>query len=112
MKFRGDTVLITGTLTNVCCESSARDAGTSATGWSWFGHWVVLVAGANAVRRDQDRNGTLHMVYRSFGDVRPTGEVLGQPEAARLSGPGTGPGQRTSRAATSLPSASRQGPSE
>ncbi len=65
-----DNVLITGTLTNVCCESSARDAST-------LGYRVVLVADANAARRDEDHNATLHTVYRSFGDVRPTSEVLG-----------------------------------
>lgn len=65
-----DTVLITGTLTNVCCESSARDAST-------LGYRVLLVADANAARRDQDHNATLHTVYRSFGDVRSTVEVIG-----------------------------------
>jgi nicotinamidase-related amidase len=64
-----DTVLITGTVANVCCESSARDAST-------LGYRVVMVADANAARRDQDLNATLHTVYRTFGDVRPTDEVL------------------------------------
>lgn len=64
-----DTVLITGTVTNVCCESSARDAST-------LGFRVIMVADANAARRDQDHNATLHTVYRTFGDVRPTVEVL------------------------------------
>jgi nicotinamidase-related amidase len=64
-----DTVLITGTLTNICCESSARDANAS-------GLRVIMVADANAARRDQDHNGALHNIYRSFGDVRPTAEVL------------------------------------
>ncbi|ONK12661.1 isochorismatase family cysteine hydrolase [Streptomyces sp. MP131-18] len=67
---RADTVLITGTVTNVCCESSARDAST-------LGYRVVMVADANAARCDRDHNATLHTVYRSFGDVRPTAEVLG-----------------------------------
>lgn len=35
-----------------------------------------MVADANAARRDQDLNATLHTVYRTFGDVRPTSEVL------------------------------------
>jgi hypothetical protein len=35
-----------------------------------------MVADANAARRDQDLNATLHTIYRSFGDVRPTAEVL------------------------------------
>ena len=41
-----DTVLVAGTVTNVCCESSARDAST-------LGYRVVMVADANA---------TLHVV--------------------------------------------------
>ena len=64
-----DTVLITGTVANVCCESAARDAST-------LGYRVIMVADANAARRDQDLNATLHTVYRTFGDVRPTSEVL------------------------------------
>jgi nicotinamidase-related amidase len=65
-----DTVLITGTVTNVCCESSARDARTQ-------GFRVIMVADANAARTDADHNATLHTIYRSFGDVRPTAEILG-----------------------------------
>ena len=64
-----DTALITGTVTNVCCESSARDAST-------LGFRVIMVADANAARRDRDHNATLHTIYRTFGDVRPTTEVL------------------------------------
>lgn len=63
------TVLITGTVTNVCCESSARDAST-------VGYRVIMVADANAARRDQDHNAALYTIYRTFGDVRPTEEVL------------------------------------
>lgn len=74
-----DTVLITGTVTNVCCESSARDASTR-------GFRVIMVADANAARRDRDHNATLHTIYRSFGDVRPTSEVLDMIEAAGPSG--------------------------
>jgi nicotinamidase-related amidase len=69
------TVLVTGTVTNVCCESSARDAST-------LGYRVIMVADANAARRDQDHNATLHTIYRSFGDVRPTAEVIGMIESA------------------------------
>jgi nicotinamidase-related amidase len=63
------TVLITGTVTNVCCESSARDAST-------LGYRVIMVADANAARRDQDHNATLYTIYRTFGDVRSTADVL------------------------------------
>lgn len=65
-----DTVLITGTVTNVCCESSARDA-------SELGYRVIMVADANAGISDQSHNATLQTIYRSFGDVRPTDEVIG-----------------------------------
>jgi nicotinamidase-related amidase len=64
-----DTVLITGTVTNVCCESSARDAST-------LGYRVVMVADANAARRDEDHNATLYTVYRTFGDVRTTADLI------------------------------------
>lgn len=64
-----DTVIITGAVTNVCCESSARDAST-------LGYRVIMVADGNAARRDQDHNATLHTIYRSFGDVRSTADVL------------------------------------
>jgi nicotinamidase-related amidase len=63
------TVLIAGTLTNVCCESSAVDAST-------LGYRVIMVADANAARRDCDHNATLYTIYRTFGDVRPTADVL------------------------------------
>jgi nicotinamidase-related amidase len=64
-----DTVLIAGTVTNVCCESSARDA--SAAGLR-----TILLADACAARTDAEHNATLHTIYRSFGDVRPTAEAL------------------------------------
>ncbi|MCB9379087.1 MAG: cysteine hydrolase [Acidimicrobiaceae bacterium] len=71
------TVLVTGTVANVCCESTARDAGT-------LGYRVIMVADANAAVRDADLNATLHTVYRSFGDVRSTAEIIGMIDA----GPG------------------------
>ena len=37
---------------------------------------VILVADACAAMRDQDHNATLHVVHRTFGDVRPTDEVI------------------------------------
>lgn len=65
-----DTVLIAGTVTNVCCESSARDA--AATGLR-----VVFLADATAAPNDAIQNATLVTVYRSFGDVRAVAEVVG-----------------------------------
>jgi nicotinamidase-related amidase len=63
-----DTVIVTGTITNVCVEATVRDAST-------LGHRVILVADGCAAMRDQDHNASLHVVYRSFGDVRTTSEV-------------------------------------
>ncbi|MFD0360762.1 hypothetical protein ACFQZZ_04790 [Nocardia sp. GCM10030253] len=34
------------------------------------------MADADAAPRDYEHNATLHTIYRSFGDVRPTSEVL------------------------------------
>lgn len=64
------TVIVTGTVTNVCCESTARDART-------LGYRVIMAADANAARTDAEHNATLHTIYRSFGDVRTTEEILG-----------------------------------
>ena len=65
-----DTIVVTGTVANVCVEASVRDAAT-------LGYRVILVGDAVAAMRDQDLNATLHTVYRSYGDVRSTSDVLG-----------------------------------
>lgn len=65
-----DSLLIAGTVANVCCESSVRDART-------LGYRVVMLADANAAPTDEMLNATLRTVYRSFGDVRPTSEIRG-----------------------------------
>jgi ureidoacrylate peracid hydrolase len=64
-----DTVIITGTMTNVCCESSARDA-------MMLNYKVVFVADATAALSDAEHNATLTSMIRVFGDVRTTGEAV------------------------------------
>lgn len=64
-----DTIIVAGTVTNVCVEATVRDASTQDLR-------VILVADACAARRDQDHNATLYVVYRTYGDVRPTDEVV------------------------------------
>jgi len=64
-----DTVVLAGTVANVCVESSARDAST-------LGYRTILVADAVSAVSDADLNATLHTIYRSFGDVRSTDEVV------------------------------------
>jgi ureidoacrylate peracid hydrolase len=70
-----DTALITGTLTNVCCESSARDA-------MMRGFRVIMVSDANATRTDSQHLATLVNIHQVFGDVRPTEEVMALLEQA------------------------------
>ena len=62
-------VLIAGTVTSVCCESTARDAST-------LGYEVVVLADATADVSDAAHNASLRIVYRSFGDVRATNDVI------------------------------------
>lgn len=64
-----DTVAVAGTVANVCCEATARDAST-------LGYRTIMVADANAANRDQDLNATLHTIYRSYGDVRSTADLV------------------------------------
>lgn len=64
-----DTVVVAGTVANVCCESTVRDAFT-------LGYRTVMVADANAAVDDDALNATLRTVYRSFGDVRTTAETV------------------------------------
>src|SRR5579863_2103102 len=64
-----DTVVIVGTLTNVCCESSARDA-------MMLNYRMVFVADANAALSDAEHNATLTSIIRVFGDVATTNEVM------------------------------------
>lgn len=60
-----DTVLITGTVTNVCCESTARDA-------MMLNYKVVMVSDGNAAENDEEHNATLRSIYLTFGDVMDT----------------------------------------
>jgi len=64
-----DTVLITGTATNVCCESSARDA-------MMLNFKVVMVADGLATQTDEEHNATLTNFYGQFGDVQTVDEVV------------------------------------
>ena len=64
-----DTLLITGTATNVCCESSARDA-------MMLNFKVVMVSDGNATHTDDEHNATLSALYGQFADVQTVDEVL------------------------------------
>jgi ureidoacrylate peracid hydrolase len=64
-----DTILVAGTVTNVCCESTARDA-------MMLNFRTIMVADANAAMCDEDHNASLTAFYLSFGDVLWTDQIL------------------------------------
>ena len=67
-------MLITGTVTNVCCESSARDA-------MMLNFKTIMVSDGNAARSDAEHNATLAAFYAIFGDVMETAHVIERLEA-------------------------------
>jgi ureidoacrylate peracid hydrolase len=79
LRARGfDTVLITGTVTNVCCESSARDA--MMTNFK-----TVMVSDGNAAMTQAEHDASLTAFYNIFGDVLDTDMLvaaLRRPRAA------------------------------
>jgi ureidoacrylate peracid hydrolase len=64
-----DTVLIGGTATNVCCESSARDA-------MMLNFKVIMVHDALATYTDEEHNASLRTFYSIFGDVQTIDEAI------------------------------------
>ena len=64
-----DTVIVAGTLTNVCCESTARDA-------MMLDFKTLFIADANATRSDAEHNATLVSMIQVFADVRLTDEIV------------------------------------
>jgi ureidoacrylate peracid hydrolase len=71
LRTRGiDTVVIAGTRTNVCCETTARDA-------MMLDFRTVMVSDATAAASDLEHMAGLMTVFQVFGDVRSTGEIVG-----------------------------------
>ena len=78
LRARGiDTVVITGTRTNVCCETTARDA-------MMLDFRTVMVSDATAAASDLEHMAGLMTVFQVFGDVRTTGEVIGLLEKGEM----------------------------
>ncbi len=65
-----DTLVIVGTLTNVCCESTARDA-------MMLNYRVIMVDDANATITEAAHRASLDNVAMFFGDVQTTEQVVG-----------------------------------
>jgi ureidoacrylate peracid hydrolase len=71
LRTRGlDTLLITGTVTNVCCESTARDA-------MMLNFKCVMLTDGNAAVTDEDHNASLSNFYLTFGDIMSTDFAIG-----------------------------------
>jgi ureidoacrylate peracid hydrolase len=64
-----DTLIVSGTLTNCCCESTARDA-------MQLNYKVIFVSDANATLSDAEHNATLNNMCALFADVMSTAEVV------------------------------------
>jgi ureidoacrylate peracid hydrolase len=77
LRARGfDTVLITGTVTNVCCESSARDA-------NMMNFRTIMVSDANAAATQEEHDAALTAFYNVFGDVMDTDMIVERLRRAR-----------------------------
>ena len=71
LRARGiDTVVVTGTVTNVCCESTARDA-------MMLNFRAIMVTDGCAAVTDEDHNASLKAFYLSFGDIMSTDMLIG-----------------------------------
>jgi nicotinamidase-related amidase len=64
-----ENLVVTGTATNMCCETTARDA-------MMIGYRAVIVHDASAARYDEDHIAGLTSFWQSFGDVRSTDDVI------------------------------------
>lgn len=64
-----DSLLIAGTVTNTCCETTARDA-------SMRNYKVVMLSDANAARERSLHEAALNNFQLYFGDVASTHDVM------------------------------------
>ena len=69
-----DTLLIAGTVTNMCCETTAREA-------AMLSYKTIMVADANAGRTEAEHNATLSAFLQGMGDVHNTQDVIDMLEA-------------------------------
>ena len=76
-----DTLIITGTATNVCCESSARDA-------MMLDYRAIMLSDATATWTDAEHTGTLDNFLLFFGDVMTAAEAISRLVPAHCRGRG------------------------
>ena len=65
-----DTLIVTGTASQVCCESTARDA-------MMLNYKVFFIADGNATFTDEEHNATLSAMAHTFCDVVDTETIIG-----------------------------------
>lgn len=68
-----DTLIVTGTATQVCCESTARDA-------MMLNYKVFFITDGNATFNDDEHNATLSAMAHTFCDVIDTDTMVGMIE--------------------------------
>jgi len=68
-----DTLIVTGAATQVCCESTARDA-------MMLNYKVFFIADGNATFNDDEHNATLSAMAHTFCDVIDTATMVGMIE--------------------------------
>lgn len=64
-----DTLLICGTKTNICCESTARDA-------MMLDFKVIMVSDGTAALSDEEHRVALENVIQQFGDVMSVEQIM------------------------------------
>ena len=69
------TIIVTGVATNVCCESTARDA-------MMLNFRTLMVSDGCATSTDTEHAASLGNFYLNFGDVQTTGELVARLEAS------------------------------
>jgi ureidoacrylate peracid hydrolase len=74
-----DTLIVTGTASQVCCESTARDA-------MMLNYKVFFIADGNATFTDDEHNATLSAMAHTFCDVVDTETMIGLLQTAAVKG--------------------------
>ena len=70
-----ETILVTGVATNVCCESTARDA-------MMLNYRTLMVSDGCAAPTDGEHAATMGNFYLFFGDVQSTDELVARLDAS------------------------------
>ena len=72
-----ETILVCGVATNVCCESTARDA-------MMLNYRTLMVSDGCATATDEEHANALKAFYLHFGDVQATDELCARLEASAM----------------------------